>query len=329
MQYIITDLHCDLLTYLAIRPGASIHKTEDIGVALPFLQKGGVRHQILAMFSFTKAESAAFMAAQIDEYRKLCQAAPFYPLTRRADASQVYQSEQIAITPAIENASGLCEEDEPLDRAFQRLDALLHTCDHLFYIGFTHHTENRFGGGNYSDNIGLKRDGELLLDYLDGKGIAADLAHASDNLAEGIFNYIDKKGLKIPVIASHSNFRRISPHVRNLPDALVDEVVRRNGLIGINFLRAYIHPTDPHYLDQHISHGLREYPNQMAWGADFFDRAGIPDPERQPLFFTEHEDASKYPALLQTQAQAGFEEAALQKLCSGNVQAFIQRSWNS
>ena len=97
--------------------------------------------------------------------------------------------------------------------------------------------------------------------------------------------------------------------------------------MGMNFLRAYIHPTDPSYLDRQIMHGLQEIPDQIAWGADFFDREGITDPERQPLFFTEHEDASKYPELLHTLAAAGFQEEALQKLCSGNAQTYIQHYW--
>ena len=68
--------------------------------------------------------------------------------------------------------------------------------------------ENRFGGGNASD-VGLKREGELFLEYLGGKGVAIDLAHPSDALAHDILNYIDKKSLKVTPIASHSNFRVI------------------------------------------------------------------------------------------------------------------------
>ncbi len=58
----------------------------------------------------------------------------------------------------------------------------------------THHTENRFGGGNFSE-VGLKEDGKVLLDYLTDKNIVIDLAHTSDALAFGILNYIDHKKL--------------------------------------------------------------------------------------------------------------------------------------
>ncbi len=326
-KYPIVDLHCDLLCYLANYPEATVHDTDNIGVAWPYMKTGGVKHQVLAMFSFSKPGSVAFVQQQTKAYLDLLQTPYFYPITHATQADTIPKHERIGVTAAIENASGLCEENENLDLTFERLDELLKHCGHLFYIGFTHHTENRFGGGNYSDNIGLHRDGELLLEYLDGKGIAADLAHASDNLAYGIINHIDKLGLKVPVIASHSNFRSISPHVRNLPDELVAEVHRRQGLMGMNFLRAYIHPTEPDHFFQHFFHGLRQYPDQLAWGADFFDRFGITDPERIPLFFPQHEDATKYPELLNVLEENGFEEEGLTKLCYGNVQAYMKRNW--
>jgi microsomal dipeptidase-like Zn-dependent dipeptidase len=71
-----------------------------------------------------------------------------------------------------------------------RLDEIVRACKKLFYISFTHHTENRFGGGNYSDNIGLKKDGEQLLEYMDGKSIAIDFAHASDQLMIDALNIL-------------------------------------------------------------------------------------------------------------------------------------------
>ncbi len=70
----------------------------------------------------------------------------------------------------------------------------------------THHGENRFGGGN-STGIGLKKDGEALLEYISEKKIAIDLSHTSDALAGDILNYIVKNKLGLSVLASHSNFR--------------------------------------------------------------------------------------------------------------------------
>ena len=300
--YPIIDLHCDLLSYLAKTPNASIHNTEDIGVALPFLKAGHVKHQVLAIFAPTQKGSVALAQKQVKAYKMLLQEDNFYPITSISDAQKIPTSSKIGVTVAIENASGLCEEDEPLELTFKRLDDMIMACGHLFYIGFTHHTENRFGGGNYSNNIGLKEDGKRLLEYMDNKKIAVDLAHTSDNLAYDMLNHIDAKSLNIPVIASHSNFRNLWNHVRNLPPELVKAINQRQGLIGMNFLRAYIHETNPDYFINHILQGLKSETTlqHIAFGADFFYRFAITAPERIPLFFKEHEDASKYPIILKT-----------------------------
>ena len=326
----IIDLHCDLLSYLAIVPGADLHNTTAIGAALPYLRSGNVKLQVMAIYTPTKKGSAALAAKQVASYRQLSASPEFHPVVNASEARAVTTGDSsIGITLAIENASGLCEEEEPLDLTFQRLEALLDECQRIFYIGITHHPENRFGGGNYSDNIGLKPDGKRLLDFLHGKTIAVDLAHTSDRLAHDIINYIDAKSLAIPIIASHSNFRTLWNHVRNLPDELVKEVVNRKGLIGMNFLRAYIHPSEPFQLIEHILYGLqKEVASEcLAFGADFFYRQAINDPSRIPFFFTEHEDAGKYPEIIEKLQQQGIQNELLQKVAYENVLNFIDRNW--
>lgn len=329
MSFPVIDLHCDLLHYLVHTPNATPYRTEDIGVALPYLRAGGVKQQVMAIYVPTKAGSVVLAERQVEQFQQLVQGPDFYALTSPVSASKLVAATQVGITAAIENASGLAEEAEPLAKAFERLDAYEKACGRLFYIGLTHHGENRFGGGNNTANVGLKPDGEQLLEYLNNRQIAIDLAHASDQLAYDILTYIDRRALQIPVIASHSNFRFLENHVRNLPDELVMEVVRRGGLIGINWLRAYIHPTDPQVLLDHIVYGLTagKAQQQLAFGADFFYRQAITAPERQPLFFPEHEDAGKYPEILQALADQGVTNEQLAGLSHENVLAFLQRTW--
>ena len=319
----ITDLHCDLLLYLSHFKGAHIEGTEDIGVTLPFLKKGNVKHQITAVFTPTKKGSVAMANKQFDCFKTLVESSDFHNHT----SPEANAKDTIGITLAIENASGICNESEPIQNAFQRLDKIRDTYQRIFYISFTHHPENRFGGGNYAPGIGLKEDGERMLDYMDGQQIAIDLSHTSDALAIDILNYIDQNNLKIPVIASHSNFRIIWDHPRNLPEELVQEVIRREGLIGMNFLRAFIHPTDPGVLLEHIQMGLEKAEDQVAFGADFFYRKGILDPERHPLFFEEHEDAGKYPNIIQQLTEKGMDHIQIEKLAYQNVLNFMAKNW--
>ena len=321
----IYDLHCDLLLYLAIIPDASIDATEDIGVTLPYLKAGGVHHQVAAIFARTDDHSVAWGEKQLSAYQTLLEQPEFYAFT---NADQITDTPTgIGLTLAIENASVLALEDEPIQKALDRLKHILDVGDRLFYITMTHHTENRFGGGNYSD-VGLKADGERLLDFMAEHQITVDLSHTSDQLAEGILTYLEKQNLSIPVIASHSNFRVLRDHPRNLTNEMVQEIVHRKGLIGANFLRLFLDGTDPGSLLKHITYGLEHAPECMAFGADFFYRPAISAPERQPLFFTEYEDAGQYPKILRQLDEAGIGEHALQSLAYRNVQRFIRGNWN-
>ena len=131
----------------------------------------------------------------------------------------------MGVIASLENASNFCEEDMDLDEGFENLEK-----DYWEYKGYFlyqelhHHHENRFGGGNFAE-AGLKEDGKILIDYLSDKKIAIDLVHTSDQLAHDIFNYTAQRNYKIPILASHSNFRSVYPNNRNLPDELVKELI--------------------------------------------------------------------------------------------------------
>ncbi|MEL6671459.1 MAG: membrane dipeptidase [Bacteroidota bacterium] len=329
-SYPIFDLHCDLLVYLAHTPGAEIDAPEDIGVALTHLNQGRVRLQVMAVFSKTMPGSEAFADAEWEKYAWLREQAAYQDV-RDADSLPGLKEGPIGILPAIENASGLCGEDSSLQDGLKRLEAIHERFPNLLYIGMTHHTENRFGGGNNSGNVGLKNDGRALLDAMDGRNICIDLAHTSDALAADILHHIDQQGLNIPVLVSHANFRPINQHVRNLTDEIVQEVIRRGGLIGINFVRDFVNRERADTLFDHIEYGW-QFPGgeqTLAWGGDFFDPRAITDPDRQPLFHPEHAHAGFYPTHLQRLAERGASEERLQAFAYQNVLNFLQKRWTA
>jgi len=231
------------------------------------------------------------------------------------------------IVAAIENASALCDDNESLDSAFRRLDHIAEQTGPILYISLTHHGENRFGGGN-NTGTGLKSDGKVLLDYIAEKKIAIDLSHTSDALAHGIINHIDGNGLNIPIIASHSNFRSVYDHRRNLPDDLVQVIIKRRGLIGINFLRAFLHPNDASSLVKHILFGIETGAKDvLCFGADFFHVKGHPDKSRIPFFFKEHEHAGQYRQIVQSLEHI-LSRDQIEALAFRNGIHFLQRLWS-
>ncbi|MEL6250684.1 MAG: membrane dipeptidase [Bacteroidota bacterium] len=323
----VFDLHCDLLSYLHMAEDASIHSEDVIGASYPFLKKGKVQMQACAIFSLTQAGSYPFAKAQLTHFRQLIEGPEFAAGRNEEELKKAQSKEQPAILASIENASGLLEEDESINLLEERLNEFVEATGRLLYISFTHHLANRFGGGNYSDNLPITSDGKTLLALMDGKNIAVDLSHTSDALAEGILTEIEQQQYDIPVIASHSNFRPINEHPRNLPDEFAKEIVNRKGLIGVNFVRDFIGPKGPEMLYEHIRYGIEQMgaENHIAFGADYFDERMIPDQERRPFFFPEHENASKFPMILEEMQKKGFSLEQIQKISHKNAQDFIHR----
>lgn len=325
----VFDLHCDLLSYLQSVPGADPAGVNDIGASLFYLQNGEVKLQVMAIYSDVRAGSTRGAGEQAQAFKNLLRDYADYlvPVTGKESLQGLLHGEKVGMVAAIENAAGFCEEEEPLKKGFERLEELIKSTGRILYIGITHHTENRFGGGNYSE-AGLKGDGEALLDYLHGRNIAIDLSHASDALAEGVFNYTAKHNLEVSIIASHSNFRPLLDHPRNLPDEFVQEIVKRQGLIGMNFLRAYVHPDRPEGLQEHIMYGIEQGAGDaLAFGADFFYTKDHPDKTRVPFYFPEHENATKYTQIVSHLHAQGVAEEQLRKLCYENAYGFISRLW--
>lgn len=326
MRFPIADMHCDLLSYLARIPGADPFAKDDIACAIPWLIAGGVRMQVLAIYTDVKPQSMDLAARQALIFEELHQRyTDDLALVDPGFLQNWDKQNRVGIKASVENAAGFGNEDASWGEIYRQFDFILEKVKSLAYISLTHHTENRFGGGNYTEGIGLKEDGKKLLDYMAGKSIPVDLSHTSDLLAEGILNHIDSCQLDIPVIASHSNFRAIWNHPRNLTDEFAKEIIHREGIIGVNFLRAFLDPEVPERLFEHILHGF-ELGGEKAicFGADYFYTQDFGDSSRFPFYFPLAENAGKYPSLLES-LEDRLNPTALEGLAYRNSLAFYRK----
>lgn len=323
-KYQCADLHCDLLSYLVEAPNADPLVGGKIGCTFPDLQKGNVNFQVMAIYAATEKGSVGFAYKQALWYKKLLiQYDSYFSSCEQKYFDEIGVKNKVGIISAIENAACICEEDAQLSEAFQNLNKIIAICGKPVYLGLTHHGENRFGGGN-NTTVGLKDDGKSLINWLSEQKIALDFSHMSDYLAFDCLNFIEKNNLDIKILASHSNFRAGYHHNRNLPNEIAQEIIKRNGLIGINFLRAFLNPENVNAIDDHINHGLAlGGENNICLGADYFYCDSHPDQTRKPFFFPEHENASKYQNILNNLAQKLNENIAL-KIGSKNFINFMQ-----
>ena len=325
MKNPIIDLHCDLLSYL-LRPKSDINNTDDIGCAIPYLKEGSVKLQVLAIFAATEAESHQKGIQQSEIFKDISSNNAELFQFAKDHLENFGQSEKIGVLASLENASAFCDEELPLTKGFENLERIIENVGNLFYIGLTHHLENRFGGGNFS-KAGLKDDGKSLLDFLHNKNIAVDFSHTSDALANGILNYISQQNLNIPILASHSNYRPILDHPRNLPDDIAKEIINQQGLIGLNFVRAFVNNEHPNVLYEHLNHGLELGGEKaVAYGADFFFTKSHPDKSRIPFYHKEHENSASYVGLNQ-EIEKQFGQTVVDNISYKNALNFLERLW--
>ncbi|MES2198673.1 MAG: membrane dipeptidase [Chlamydiota bacterium] len=325
----IVDLHCDLLSFLAEKPS---HTTEDPGsnASYPQMKQGNVTLQTLAIFTDSSPSSFLNGKKQLEALKRI--------LTEESDRYQLFDPstdftkshKAISIIPAFENASGFSSDETSLDQALSYLDSVLNTFKRILYISLTWDGENRFGGGNGSKK-GLKEDGKLALQWMHEKKIAIDLSHTSDFLADDILNYLDKKSLKVPVLASHSNARSVTNKERNLPDFLIKEIITRKGVIGLNFFAPFI-GKESKELIKHVEHiFFLQGEDSLCFGADFFPDllSSYVQTKYQSdfSFFKELNNSSCYPrALTLLQEHLDLKDDVLQKIAHKNFQAYTAKN---
>jgi membrane dipeptidase len=322
----IWDLHSDLLSYLADQPGRLATDSVFRG-SLPQMQAGGVRCQVLAIYTSTGPHSVEKGRAQVAFFQRLYKQTPL-DFAFPPSPIKLSSSGPVQILPAFENASSFASETEPFEEILSRLEGYAHLLGRIAYIGLTWDTENRFGGGNRT-RIGLKEDGKRLLAWLSGKQIAIDFSHTSDDLAYDILNWMEREQLRIPLLASHSNFRHITNEPRNLPDDLAKELIQRKGLIGLNFFGPFIDAEDPLVLLKHVEWGLALGGHDtLCFGADFFHDADAPLIKekygRNRLFYDELGNASVYPHVLELfSKKLGLNEELLRAIAHKNALSFF------
>lgn len=325
MNIPVIDLHCDLLSYLT-RPNSSIYNSQDIGCAVPNLKDGNVKLQIMAIFAPVEENSHQYGLDQSKIFQNLNKEENELYRFEKQHLATFETNENIGMLASVESGSAFCDENISLKEGFENLERIIENVGSILYISFTHHAENRFGGGNFS-TAGLKNDGKALINYLHNRNIAIDFSHTSDALAHDILNYISKENINVPILASHSNYRPVYEHARNLPDDVAQEIIHQKGLIGLNFVRAFVNPDKVEALEEHVAHGISlGAENSICYGADYFYTKSHPDKSRIPFYFAAHDNASCYPDINAVlEKQFGAEQTA--KISSQNALDFIKRLW--
>ena len=193
--------------------------------------------------------------------------------------------------------------------------------EQIYSLGFrfamlTWNYENRYACGASADQRrGLTEEGKELAKHLIDQGIILDISHLSDQGAEDLMALTDK-----PIIASHSNVRSVCPRPRNLPEGLIRELIRRQGLIGINFFAPFVGENPQvedllRHMDVILSLGGEDV---LALGGDLDGCDGV--------FPAGISGVETVPVLRERMEKAGFGAALIEKVFFENAENFIRRN---
>lgn len=82
---------------------------------------------------------------------------------------------------------------------------------------------------------GLTPYGFDLIHRMEEKHMMIDVSHLSDRGFYDVYENTEK-----PFLASHSNAREVTWHVRNLTDDMIRKIAERGGVIGVNFETSFL-----------------------------------------------------------------------------------------
>lgn len=302
------DCHADTLT--AIKQG-EILMENTCDVDLKRIRKfAGRSTQIFALW---KDAAAADPEHPEEEFRKtynralklLGEAKDYVALcTSGAEMEAAHKAGKTAAFLSVEDISvmGKCVED------IRKLG--------IRFAMLTWNYENRYAcGSKVSQKNGLTPEGRELVKMLIDQKIILDFSHLSDKGAEDILLMTDT-----PVIASHSNVRKICPHSRNLTDELIREIIRRKGLIGMNYFLPFVGEQPSisdvlRHMDAVLALGGEDV---LALGGDFDGCSGC---------FPEGIcGVESVPTLRRHMEKAGFGETLIDKILFENGCRFVKEN---
>ena len=239
---------------------------------------------------------------------------------------------------------------------------------HIFYsLGVRGMTLTHSRNTDWADSTtdkprhnGLSALGRRIVRQMAAMGMAIDISHASDRTIAHVL-----KTTAVPVMASHSNARKLCDIPRNLTDDFIRAIAKRRGFIGVNFCPAFItrrvfdqieanfakfapeiserskgRMDDPEYLSRiEWEYFLRSVTGTDAVGIeDVIDHVvhmasvgGIDcvgfgsDFDGIPATPVGLRNAAAFPALATALRKRGFRETEVRKVCGLNLKRFLGR----
>ena len=167
---------------------------------------------------------------------------------------------------------------------------------------------------------GLTREGKELVRACNRLGILVDLSHLNE---AGFWDVAETS--EAPLVATHSNAHALCAASRNLTDEQLDAIGRSGGIVGINFAVSFLRedgsqePGTPlTEIVRHVDYVANRIGiDHVAFGSDF-DGALVSD---------ELGGLAGLPKLVSALRDAGYDDAAVDKVTHGNWLRIFRETW--
>lgn len=175
-------------------------------------------------------------------------------------------------------------------------------------IGLTHFQDNDLGGSASGESkYGLTDFGREVVEHMEHKRIAIDLAHSS----AALFDEVVRRA-KTPPLVSHTGACSACPNERNLTDAQIKAVADKGGVIGVGYWKTATGGTDAASIARTVlavanAGGIR----CAALGSDF--DGAVPTPF----------DATGVPLVTEALLAAGMSEPDIALVMGGNALRYL------
>lgn len=262
MSFSICDMHCDTISSI-LDKGQELYKNSG-HIDIQRLKEQNVAMQFFAAWiDPIYAEDGFARCNHIldkfdEEYEKNQQ---YLHLIRTAeDIDFALANNKIAALLSVEGGEALNGDMELLYELYQRGVRLL---------TLTWNGRNALADGiGVGENAGgLTSLGQQAVRQMNSLGMIVDVSHISE---KGFWDVAECANA--PFIASHSNAKAICSHPRNLNDEQIQQIIQRNGFIGINLCSDFLRENESSVDDiiAHVEHFLSiGAQDVVGFGADF------------------------------------------------------------
>jgi membrane dipeptidase len=328
----IADCHNDLLVDLA-------YHRHDVGRFgewwLPNLRRGGVVTQVCPISVELDQLPETALRRSLEQILVANRTAEAHPedvmlVRSRADLDAAARDSVIALILALEGV-------EPIGYTPDLID--------IFWLlgvrmaSLTWNRQNPFAAGAAeAPAAGLTNLGRELIGLMTARGIAIDLAHAS----EATFYEVLSLAEGAPVLVSHACCRSVFDTPRNLSDEQLRALAAADGLFGVMGIPLGVDPEHPTLdrLVDHIRHAVDIIGvERVALGADFMAmlvQSGVEPPFAADTLlppglsmgvpidgFASPED---FPRLIEALSDRGFTAAEIESIAHANLTRFMREA---